>query len=113
MNAFKKEKPEYQGSIGPPAITNRGFVDTRPWVSYTGCMPIFEYRCKSCGTVSEYLTGVSSENQNLECVHCGGSELSKQFTIAAFSSSSPSTRAEAPPCGAAPGETCGHCQHAG
>jgi putative FmdB family regulatory protein len=75
-------------------------------------MPIFEYSCKKCGQISEILTGVTSDESETKCAHCGSKAITKKFTVANFSVRGASIRAEAPPCGAARGETCGHCQYA-
>ena len=40
-------------------------------------MPIFEYRCRSCGQVSEIWEGVGTRNDSRECKHCGGREIEK------------------------------------
>lgn len=37
-------------------------------------MPIFEYRCKSCGKVSEFLEGVGQGKVEKVCKHCGRDE---------------------------------------
>ena len=74
-------------------------------------MPIFEYDCKKCGTVSEFLTGVSANEPEIVCSHCGSSELKKRFSVANFAVREAHSNASAPPCGAGPGETCGHCHY--
>jgi len=43
-------------------------------------MPIFEYECKECGNTSEYLVGVSSENEKIECKKCGSVDVEKIFS---------------------------------
>jgi putative FmdB family regulatory protein len=74
-------------------------------------MPIFEYDCKKCGKVSEFLIGVSASEPEIVCSHCGSEELAKRFSVANFAVSEPRSSSPAPPCGAGPGETCGHCQY--
>ena len=78
-------------------------------------MPIFEYDCKKCGKVSEILTGVSAIEPEIVCSHCGSRELKKKFSVANFAvaGARSSARADAPPCGASPGDTCGHCRYTG
>ena len=44
-------------------------------------MPIYEYKCKSCGTVSEHLVGVSSEQPELACTDCGSQKLNRMISI--------------------------------
>lgn len=41
-------------------------------------MPIYEYRCLSCGKKSEFITfRVSEDISSLRCPHCGGENLVK------------------------------------
>ncbi|OHB52851.1 MAG: hypothetical protein A2Y07_04430 [Planctomycetes bacterium GWF2_50_10] len=42
-------------------------------------MPIFEYKCKECGKVSEFLVNGSSSEKN-KCGHCGSGKLEKMFS---------------------------------
>jgi putative FmdB family regulatory protein len=63
-------------------------------------MPLFEYACRGCGHHFEYLTRAG---QNPRCPTCAGSELEKQLSVFAVSSTGPSSReprtAQASPCG--------------
>lgn len=43
-------------------------------------MPIYEYQCESCNTQVELLI---RGDETPECPDCGGSKLSKQFSIPA------------------------------
>ena len=72
-------------------------------------MPIYEYRCKQCGEVSEILTDVGSHNDNLECKNCGNPDLEKIMSLSSFTFSdgnrAPGTtccgkeeRCDTPPC---------------
>jgi len=47
-------------------------------------MPIYEYMCRSCGTRNEFLEGVTREKVDKVCSECGGTELSKLISLAAF-----------------------------
>ncbi len=40
-------------------------------------MPIFEFKCRKCGTVSEFLVGVSQEKVEFSCRKCGSTKLDK------------------------------------
>ncbi len=70
-------------------------------------MPIYEYKCKSCGQVQEVLLG-SKETASLECPNCGGSDFTRLFSAAfvstgAFSNKGKTCcgkdeRCEEPPC---------------
>jgi len=44
-------------------------------------MPIYEYRCNNCGTISEFLVGISSKGDTLTCKQCGSSHLEKMLSI--------------------------------
>jgi len=44
-------------------------------------MPIYEYRCNHCGAVSEFLVGVSSKGETLNCKQCGSSQLEKMISV--------------------------------
>jgi putative FmdB family regulatory protein len=78
-------------------------------------MPIYEYMCRSCGTRNEFLEGVTSEKVAKVCVECGGTELSKLVSMAAFSIASSSSSSECAcesggggGCGCGGGGCCGH-----
>jgi len=45
-------------------------------------MPIYEYRCRSCGAISEIWEGVGSRKDPLLCKHCGGANIEKVLSIA-------------------------------
>ena len=77
-------------------------------------MPIYEYRCNKCGTVSEILTGVSREDPSIQCDACGSNNVKKLISASNFTvGASSSKKQEFAPCGAPPGEACDHCRHAG
>jgi putative FmdB family regulatory protein len=59
-------------------------------------MPIYEYRCKSCGTVTEFLVGVG-EDTAITCSHCGSLDMEKIISVASFLEGGPNQR---------PGSTC-------
>jgi putative FmdB family regulatory protein len=46
-------------------------------------MPIYEYRCKACGTITEFLTGVG-EDISISCSNCGSVEMEKVMSAASF-----------------------------
>jgi len=59
-------------------------------------MPIYEYRCESCGAVSEYL--VVKENEGpIRCRQCGSSRMDRILSASSFTLRSPER---------APGRTC-------
>ena len=43
-------------------------------------MPIYEYQCKDCGEVSEFLVGVTQGKVEITCKHCGSKKLNKIFS---------------------------------
>jgi putative FmdB family regulatory protein len=72
-------------------------------------MPIYEYRCKACGAVSEYLVGLGGNNERIQCRSCGGSEMNRILSASSFTLQSAKRtpgrtccgreeRCETPPC---------------
>jgi putative FmdB family regulatory protein len=61
-------------------------------------MPIYEYRCQSCGAVSEFLVG-RGDDEKVRCKVCGEAEadLHRILSAASFTVQSPGHR---------PGHTC-------
>ncbi len=43
-------------------------------------MPIYEYKCRDCGEISEFLVGVGQEKIKFKCGSCGGIKLEKIFS---------------------------------
>lgn len=77
-------------------------------------MPIYEYRCEKCGSVSEML--VISKDEQLSCASCGSGELTKLMSAPNISMGGGGPSFEAPMggcCGSPnscdrPGRCCGH-----
>ncbi|MDI6689907.1 MAG: zinc ribbon domain-containing protein [Actinomycetota bacterium] len=40
-------------------------------------MPIYEYKCKRCGVLSEILVGLAQGKEEVKCFNCGSSDLEK------------------------------------
>ena len=49
-------------------------------------MPIFEYRCESCGQTNEFL--ILGKQEQLHCLHCGSADLTKLMSAHNTSSAS-------------------------
>jgi putative FmdB family regulatory protein len=64
---------------------------------------MFEYKCGSCGTVSEFLVGVSQDREQILCGDCGSHHMMKVFSPMSFSVK---TEAQGCACGMQRGETC-------
>jgi len=45
-------------------------------------MPLYEYRCRDCGKVSELLMGLSGSRQ-VKCSHCGSERMEKLLSAPA------------------------------
>ncbi len=43
-------------------------------------MPIFEYKCKNCGSVSDILVGVTAEQPEVACVDCGATDVVRMIS---------------------------------
>ncbi len=69
-------------------------------------MPIYEYKCESCGTKFEKLVRRSAEAAEFGCPSCGDKRLNQEFsTFAARANGGNSATAEAPSC---PSGMCGN-----
>ncbi|MBN1636541.1 MAG: zinc ribbon domain-containing protein [Deltaproteobacteria bacterium] len=72
-------------------------------------MPLYEFRCEQCGSISEFLAKMGETGDGLICPHCGSSSLVKKMSVAALPSfSAPDAgktccgrdeRCDSPPCG--------------
>jgi putative FmdB family regulatory protein len=71
-------------------------------------MPIFEYRCKDCGTKFEKI--VSNGHSEVVCRHCASPRVDKLLSVFAVSGVSREAAAAEPgpcPCGAPRRGMCG------
>jgi putative FmdB family regulatory protein len=55
-----------------------GFTD----LVYSCAMPIYEYKCRSCGKLFEKIVKL---NESPNCPGCDSNDLEKQFTVASVS----------------------------
>jgi putative FmdB family regulatory protein len=44
-------------------------------------MPMYEYRCRQCGTVTEHLVMSSGEHESLLCSSCDSRDLEKIMSV--------------------------------
>lgn len=47
-------------------------------------MPIYEYKCRDCGTVSELLVGVTQEQPAIACEDCGSESVDRLVSQVSF-----------------------------
>lgn len=40
-------------------------------------MPIYEYKCKSCGKIFDALVSVNDSDKKIKCEHCGSKKTAK------------------------------------
>jgi putative FmdB family regulatory protein len=40
-------------------------------------MPIYEYQCEQCGSISEFLENITTEKPDVICRQCGSDQLSR------------------------------------
>jgi len=63
-------------------------------------MPIYEYRCPSCGRLFERFERVARENATARCPDCGGDDARRvPSRFASASSAAPGPRASSCPSG--------------
>lgn len=72
-------------------------------------MPIFEYRCESCGETSEFIEGVIEQAQAVLCARCGSPEMKRLLSRAVGAAKKETAggatccgrpeRCDRPPCG--------------
>ncbi len=67
-------------------------------------MPIYEYKCGDCGTVSEFI--VLKQDEEITCPLCGGAKLTKLMSAHNTASSSGSSMPDFGGCCGSPG-SCG------
>jgi putative FmdB family regulatory protein len=74
-------------------------------------MPVYEFACKKCGKDFEEL--VFSQDEQVECPTCGGTDVSKKVSTFAFKSSGRFVAASGGSCGGCtPGPSgCSGCSH--
>ena len=60
-------------------------------------MPLYEYRCKKCGRVSEFLEQADS-NKKHSCEHCGSRNMEKLFSAFSARASSGSAAGNSSSC---------------
>jgi putative FmdB family regulatory protein len=48
-------------------------------------MPIYEYRCRSCGEISEIFQGIGEKDDPIRCSNCNSTDLEKILSPASFS----------------------------
>lgn len=74
-------------------------------------MPIYEYKCKNCGMVNEFLQTIGDDESEIKCKFCESKELIKIFSKSFISKTERFTgpqggktccgrdeRCETPPC---------------
>ncbi|MEL7563058.1 zinc ribbon domain-containing protein [Dehalogenimonas sp. 4OHTPN] len=44
-------------------------------------MPIYDFKCRACGAVTELLVSYTGKCANFACGSCGGADLEKQRSI--------------------------------
>jgi putative FmdB family regulatory protein len=55
-------------------------------------MPMYEYRCESCGRAFEQLRRMSEADSGLICPHCESAEVERQVSVFATSGCGPGGR---------------------
>lgn len=61
-------------------------------------MPLYEYRCESCGTTFEKFVRSFSSNGDIECPECASKEVNKAFSSFATGGTTSTTSTSAANC---------------
>lgn len=75
-------------------------------------MPLYEFKCEKCETITERLCSVGSNGKGLKCPHCGGSKLRRLMSVfsARVKGESGGTRARSGSgCSSCAGGNCATC----
>lgn len=62
-------------------------------------MPIYEYKCRECGEVSEVLTGMGARDEPALCKHCGSNHVERILSASFISVKGGMQKGEATCCG--------------
>lgn len=62
-------------------------------------MPLYEYRCETCGQTFEKMVAFSQANGSPECPHCHGSQTRKQISTFATRGRTTTASASTANCG--------------
>ena len=60
-------------------------------------MPLFEYKCTKCGTVTEFLESANSRKKHI-CSKCGSDSTEKQFSTFAVGINQPGSDSKCNSC---------------
>ena len=66
-------------------------------------MPIYEYRCKACGQVTEVLMRTAREADGVRCEHCGHGETERVYVSTIAPVRTGGRDQDMPCCGEQPG----------
>ncbi|HZW03685.1 MAG TPA: zinc ribbon domain-containing protein [Anaerolineaceae bacterium] len=66
-------------------------------------MPLYEYRCETCGRTFEKMAAFSQADGSPECPHCHGSQTRKQISTFATRGAAAAGSASASSCGSSGG----------
>jgi putative FmdB family regulatory protein len=75
-------------------------------------MPIYEYKCRECGELSEFRILSQSDAEKIACKSCGSKQLEKKFSVPSISSGRKESGGQSccgsPGSCSEPGRCCGH-----
>lgn len=70
-------------------------------------MPVYDYKCRQCGTVFEKFLRTLAAADSVQCEKCGSAKVKKLITCCAISSGRKSESAGSSPSS----HSCGSCSH--
>jgi len=72
-------------------------------------MPIYEFRCRRCGKITEKLCRLEESGEDLPCSYCTERELQKIFSLIQRPARSGESSAAGGSCGSCNGGSCATC----
>jgi putative FmdB family regulatory protein len=75
-------------------------------------MPIYEYKCRDCGELSEFRISSQSDTEKIACKSCASKKLDRKFSVPSISSGRKEPQGQTccgnPGSCSEPGRCCGH-----
>ena len=74
-------------------------------------MPIYEYRCKQCGTVFDVIRPMSAADDAISCENCNSRDTTRMLSKCFSHNQEGSLAGQSHSCGSCSGGSCSCCGH--